>query len=90
MANGYGISKWEDAKQINKELKNLTDQPIYCVSEENLKQILEHFNTKMCKIQRDYHRGKEVYSWRCSTQPRIQLPLPDVYGKSRRRIFVRP
>ena len=49
MANGYGISKWEDAKQINKELKNLTDQPIYCVSEENLKQVLEHFNTKCAK-----------------------------------------
>ena len=49
MANGYGISKWEDAKQINAELKNLTSQPIYCVSEDALKQILDHFNTKCAK-----------------------------------------
>lgn len=49
MANGYGISKWEDAKQINAELKNLTSQPIYCVSEDALKQILNHFNTKCAK-----------------------------------------
>ena len=46
MANGYGISKWQDAKQINKELKNLTDQPIYCVSEDALKDVLNHFDTK--------------------------------------------
>ena len=29
MANGYGISKWEDANKINAELKELTSQPIY-------------------------------------------------------------
>ena len=49
MANGYGISTWQDAKQINRELKNLTDQPIYCVSEDALKQILNHFDTKCAK-----------------------------------------
>ncbi len=49
MANGYGISKWQDAKQINKELKNLTDQPIYCVSEDALKDVLNHFDTKCAK-----------------------------------------
>ena len=49
MANGYGISKWQDAKQINQELKNLTDQPIYCVSEDALKDVLNHFDTKCAK-----------------------------------------
>ncbi len=51
MANGYATSReqWEDAKQINAKLKNLTDQPIYCVSEENLKEVLEHFDTKCAK-----------------------------------------
>ncbi len=46
MANGYGISKWQDAKQIYAELAELTSKPIYCVSDEALKEILHHFDTK--------------------------------------------
>ncbi len=49
MANGYGISNWQDAHEINRELKALTDKPIYCVSEEALKDILNHFETKCVK-----------------------------------------
>ena len=39
MSNGYGISKWEDAKTIYNELHELTSKPIYCVSEEALKDL---------------------------------------------------
>ncbi len=46
MANGYSISEWQDAKKINAELANLTSQPIYCVSDEALTKVLEHFDTK--------------------------------------------
>ncbi len=46
MANGYGISEWQDAKEIYKELNELTSKPIYCVSDDALKRILEHFDTK--------------------------------------------
>ncbi len=46
--DGYGISKWEDAAAINAQLKNLTEQPIYCVSDDELKRILEYFDTH-CK-----------------------------------------
>ena len=81
MANGYGISKWQDAKQINKELKNLTDQPIYCVSEDALKDVLNHFDTKCAKSKEIHDRGKEVYSRRRSTQPCVQLPVPYVHGE---------
>ena len=49
MANGYGISNWQDAAEINRELKALTDKPIYCVSEDALKDILKHFETKCAK-----------------------------------------
>ena len=49
MANGYGISNWQDAHEINRELKALTDKPIYCVSEDALKDILNHFETKCVK-----------------------------------------
>ena len=49
MANGYGISSWQDAAEINRELKALTDKPIYCVSEDALKDVLNHFETKCAK-----------------------------------------
>lgn len=49
MANGYGISNWQDAHEINRELKALTDKPIYCVSEDALKDVLNHFETKCVK-----------------------------------------
>lgn len=49
MSNGYGISNWQDAKTIYDELKKLTEQPIYCVSDAALKDILKHFDEKCAK-----------------------------------------
>ncbi len=49
MANGYGIQKWNEAKPIYDELAELTSKPIYCVSDEALKEILDYFNTKCAK-----------------------------------------
>lgn len=48
MSNGNGISKWPDANQIYKELADLTSKPIWCVSDEYLKKVLEHYETN-CK-----------------------------------------
>ncbi len=44
--DGYGISEWQDASEIYKQLAELTSKPIYCVSDDALKGILEHFDTK--------------------------------------------
>ena len=49
MSNGYAISNWQDAKTIYKELAELTSKPIYCISDEELKKVLEHFDTKCAK-----------------------------------------
>ncbi len=49
MANGYGISEWQDAKKIYGELAELTSKPIYCVSDEALEDIKKHFDTKCAK-----------------------------------------
>ena len=48
MSNGNGISKWPDANQIYKELADLTSKPIWCVSDEYLKKVLDHYETN-CK-----------------------------------------
>ena len=43
MSNGYAIQEWKPAKPIYDKLKNLTSQPIYCVSDEELKKVLDYF-----------------------------------------------
>ncbi len=49
MANGYGISSWQDAKTIYKDLGELTSKPIYCISDSALKNVLEYFDTNCAK-----------------------------------------
>ena len=48
MSNGNGISKWPDANQIYKELADLTSKPIWCVSNEYLQKVLDHYEIN-CK-----------------------------------------
>ncbi|MDR1905604.1 MAG: aminotransferase class III-fold pyridoxal phosphate-dependent enzyme [Clostridiales bacterium] len=55
MNNGYAISKWENAADINAELKNLTEQPVWCISREALHDILENYYGKKCA------KSKELY-----------------------------
>ncbi len=49
MSNGYAISNWQDAKEIYKQLGELTSKPIYCISDDSLAQTLKHFDTKCAK-----------------------------------------
>ena len=49
MSNGYAISKWQDAKTIYKQLGNLTSKPIYSISDDELKRVLDYFETKCAK-----------------------------------------
>ncbi|HIU82460.1 MAG TPA: aminotransferase class III-fold pyridoxal phosphate-dependent enzyme [Candidatus Faecicola pullistercoris] len=49
MSNGYAISKWQPASEIYKELKELTSKPIWCISDQALKDVLEHYETKCAK-----------------------------------------
>ena len=47
--SGYAISNWQDAKSIYDRLANLTSKPIYSISDDELKRVLEHFETKCAK-----------------------------------------
>ena len=48
--NGFGITRWEKAADINARLKNLTSKPIHSISEDYLKnEVLPHFDTKCAK-----------------------------------------
>ena len=79
MSNGYGISNWEDAKTIYSELHELTSKPIYCVTEDALKDVLDYFETKCAKSKAI--TTEAVHPWRCPAQPRLQLSLPDLRNK---------
>ncbi len=48
--NGFGITRWEKAADINARLNNLTSKPIHSISEDYLKnEVLPHFDTKCAK-----------------------------------------
>ncbi len=49
MSNGYAISKWQDAKTIYKQLGELTSKPIYSISDDELKRVLDYFETRCAK-----------------------------------------
>ena len=38
---GYGISRWASAKEINQSLKELTDKNIYSIPADKYKEICE-------------------------------------------------
>ena len=48
---GYSIDKarWEDPAKINERLHNLQNNPIYEVSDEYYKEVLNHYDTKCAK-----------------------------------------
>lgn len=42
----YSISKWEDPQRIYRDLKALTSEAIWEISDDELKKVLEHFDIK--------------------------------------------
>ena len=58
--NGYGISRWQDAGEINAALKNLRSEPIYEVNEDYYKgTVLRYFDEKCPASKREYEIAKE-------------------------------
>ena len=45
---GYGVTRWANAKEINQSLAELTSQPIYSVSEEAYKDICDNYYDIRC------------------------------------------
>lgn len=76
MANGYGISKWEDAKPIYEGLRKLTEQPIYCVSEDELKKILQYFDTSCAKSKEITNEAKKYIPGGVQHNLAFNYPFP--------------
>ena len=44
----YGVSRWASAKDINNKLKELTDQNVFCISDEEYKKICAEYYDVKC------------------------------------------
>ena len=82
MSNGYAISNWQDAKTIYAKLAKLTSQPIYSVSDEELKRVLDHFETKCAKSKEITTEAKKYIPGGVQHNLAFNYPFPLVFTKA--------
>jgi glutamate-1-semialdehyde 2,1-aminomutase len=83
MSNGYSISKWDDAASINAELSNLTSQPIWCVSDAALNDILENYYGKKCvKSKALYDEAKQYIPNGVQHNLAFNYPFPLCFNRA--------
>ena len=76
MSNGYAISNWQDAKDIYARLNNLTSQPIYCISDDELARVLDHFETKCAKSKEITTEAKQYIPGGVQHNLAFNFPFP--------------
>ena len=76
MSNGYAISNWQDAKDIYARLNNLTSQPIYCISDDELARVLAHFETKCAKSKEITTEAKQYIPGGVQHNLAFNFPFP--------------
>ena len=59
---GYGVTRWASAKEINQSLAELTSQPIYSVSEEAYKDICDNYYDRRQQVHRLPAGGRSHHS----------------------------
>lgn len=58
--SGYGISRWDDPKEINRRLKELTSQPIWEVDDEYYQnEVMPYYDEKCVKSKAVYEESKK-------------------------------
>lgn len=76
MSNGYAISNWQDAKDIYARLNNLTSQPIYCISDDELARVLDHFETECAKSKEITTEAKQYIPGGVQHNLAFNFPFP--------------
>ena len=56
-----GISRWDDPREINARLKELTDQPIWEVSDEYYNSVVLPYYEEKCKASRAVYEEAQKY-----------------------------
>ncbi len=72
----YAIRQWEEPERIYKELAELTSKPIYEISEEEHKKVLEYFDTKCAGSKRIATEAKEYIPGGVQHNLAFNYPFP--------------
>lgn len=84
MRNVYAMDpkKWPDAKSIYKQLNDLTSKEIWCVSDEELKNVLNHFETKCAKSKAITTEAKKFIPGGVQHNLAFNYPFPLCFTKA--------
>ncbi len=82
MFNNYGITRWDDAKTIYKQLAELTAQPIYCISDDELKKVLADFDVKCAKSKAITAEAKDYIPGGVQHNLAFNFPFPLCFTKA--------
>ena len=78
-----GISRWDDPKAINEQLKKLTDAPIYEVSKEYYEgEVMRYFNEKCTRSHAVYDEAKEYIPGGVQHNLAFNKPFPICVDKA--------
>ncbi|MDR2634810.1 MAG: aminotransferase class III-fold pyridoxal phosphate-dependent enzyme [Clostridiales bacterium] len=82
MANGYGISRWDDAKTIYRELSELTAKPVYSISDAKLAEVLSHFEQKCASSKAVTSEAKKFIPGGVQHNLAFNYPFPLCFTKA--------
>ena len=78
----FSISKWEEPDRINSELENLRKVPIYEISEDEHKKVLEYFDVKCSKSKAIATDAKKYVPGGVQHNLAFNYPFPLVVDKA--------
>ena len=78
----YSISQWEEPGRIYADLKNLTDQPIWEISDEELEKVKVHFDTKCAKSKEITTEAKKYIPGGVQHNLAFNFPFPICMDKA--------
>lgn len=81
--NNCGISRWDDPEVINKQLKELTNQPIWEVNDEFYNnEVLKYFDEKCVKSKAIFEEAKEYIPGGVQHNLAFNKPFPLCFDKA--------
>ena len=83
MINNSAISRWDDPKEINAKLKNLTQQPIWEVNDDYYEnEVLKYYDEKCVKSRAIYEEAKNYIPGGVQHNLAFNKPFPVAFAKA--------
>ena len=82
--NNSGISRWDDPKKINAELKHLQEEPIWEVSDDYYENtVLKYYKEKCAKSYEIYDEAKTYIPGGVQHNLAFNVPFPLAFDKAK-------